>query len=332
MRLLISAAFNAGYIEIIDIESYGIIRIHGWMYPGNQYPNAQLSLAVNGKKVLSTHGTYRTLREDVAQSLGSSDKLLGFIVEFKTTMLAKSLLLAWNDTPIWEIQELSLPFQELSYPPYGMFLDCQEVLHRDTIYGVGPPCEYADPQFITIARTLESPILDFGCGSGALVRELRRFGMQAYGLERDRPAIHKHMDPVVARYISLYDGQFPLPFRDQQFRSVIATEVLEHIEDYEMALSELFRIAQDKVFITVPDMEAIPILAPLYIVPWHMLEATHVNFFTKQSLERCLVPHASKIDFVAISQGMIESNWVPGCLGALCDVNPAPGDSSSSEG
>lgn len=36
--------------------------------------------------------------------------------------------------------------------------------------------------------------------------------------------------------------------------------------------------------------------SPHGVVPWHLLESTHVNFFTQHSLHALLAPHASRID------------------------------------
>lgn len=322
MRLTICAPFDEGFIDVIDIEYYGVIRVHGWIKSNSQQLGEHLRMIVDGEGLM-LQGFYRSFREDVAHLLGCTDKLLGFIAEFETSHVADSLSLFWNGNPVWQTNHLSLPFDRIQSPSYGSLLQNQVVLHRDTMYGVGPPCSEVDPQFVSIASLLESPILDFGCGAGALIRELRKTGKEVYGLEIDRPEIWALMDKSVAEYITIYDGKFPLPFKDKQFRSVVSTEVIEHVSDYQMALSELFRVAQDKVFITVPDMASVPILAHLHVVPWHLLEATHLNFFTKRSLGDCLAPYVSKVVFVAISHGIIESTWVPGCLGAICDVKSA---------
>jgi hypothetical protein len=38
------------------------------------------------------------------------------------------------------------------------------------------------------------------------------------------------------------------------------------------------------------------------VVPWHLLESTHVNFFTQASLESLLAPIASRMEMARFGQ------------------------------
>jgi hypothetical protein len=38
------------------------------------------------------------------------------------------------------------------------------------------------------------------------------------------------------------------------------------------------------------------------VVPWHLLEATHVNFFTQRSLQALLAPLGSRVEFARIGR------------------------------
>jgi hypothetical protein len=81
-----------------------------------------------------------------------------------------------------------------------------------------------------------------------------------------------------------------------QFKSLVCTEVSEHIAAYQDVLPEMARVAE-RALITVPDMSAIPALHPHHVVPWLLLESTHVNFFTQASLERTLRPYFPRLSF-----------------------------------
>jgi ubiquinone/menaquinone biosynthesis C-methylase UbiE len=76
---------------------------------------------------------------------------------------------------------------------------------------------------------------------------------------------------------------------DNSYEVCAMVEVLEHIDDYEAALSEARRVAASRMVMTVPNIEVIPALSEFLVVPWHLLEATHVNFFTPGSLEHVLL-------------------------------------------
>jgi SAM-dependent methyltransferase len=203
-------------------------------------------------------------------------------------------------------------------PHYANLLDEERVLHRDQIYGYGPPNPFADPAVIDLSSHLPGPVLDVGCGSGALVRALRERGLEAHGIELDRPEIATSLRDDVKPWITLYDGSRRMPFADGQFASVVCTEVLEHIPDYAAAVAEMARLARREALITVPDMSAIPRLFPHNVVPWHLLEATHLNFFTQRSLAALLAPHFPQVRFGRIGAFMVNGTEVFTSLVALC--------------
>jgi len=178
----------------------------------------------------------------------------------------------------------------------------RRVLHRQDIYSSGPPIPEASIAVLELTRHLPGPVLDFGCGAGALVRALRSEGVDAYGLELDDERIRYHLLDDTRPWVTLYDGRLPTPFRDGQFRSVCCSEVIEHLPDPVAAVEELARLASERVVVTVPDMSAIPRGYHHGIVPWHLLEATHLNFFTQSSLELLLTPIARKIEMARFGQ------------------------------
>src|SRR5205823_3164879 len=117
----------------------------------------------------------------------------------------------------------------------------------------------------------------------------------------DTQVIRQSIRSEATPYITLYDGQFPSPFFNGSFRSVFCSEVLEHIPQFEEAIRDIARLATEKVIFTVPDASAIPLGFLHVLVPWHLLEGTHVNFFNQTSLRHALEPHFSKISFGRIS-------------------------------
>jgi hypothetical protein len=84
-------------------------------------------------------------------------------------------------------------------------------------------------------------VLDVGCRSGNLKQVLPDNKIQYWGVDLHQPA------DVIG---SLEDG---LPFRNQEFYSVVALDVLEHTDNIYGAFGELCRIAQKYVVITFPN-------------------------------------------------------------------------------
>ena len=163
-------------------------------------------------------------------------------------------------------------------------------------------------------------MLDVGCGSGALVAALRSEGIEAYGLELTGERIEVALLAAARPHVTLYDGSLPLPWPPRSVESVVCTEVLEHIVGFEALVTELYRVARRAVLVTVPDCSAIPRGHAHFVVPWHLLESTHVNFFTQQSLERSLREGAETIEFARVGEVRCDSMTFYTSLAALVSL------------
>jgi SAM-dependent methyltransferase len=99
-----------------------------------------------------------------------------------------------------------------------------------------------------------SKVLDFGCGSGALVYAFRDAGYDAYGfdihdcLELRAPGDRQHFQIANkggdTSDFSLDWSQFLLPFEDASFDLVMSAQVLEHVQDHDAVIRELARVTK----------------------------------------------------------------------------------------
>ncbi len=85
-------------------------------------------------------------------------------------------------------------------------------------------------------------ILDFGCGSGTVVRMLRNAGFDAYGVDvrwegADFPDLTK-LPLAQAGHLRYYDAGGTLPF-DERFDLIISNQVIEHVEDLGAAVAAM---------------------------------------------------------------------------------------------
>jgi 2-polyprenyl-3-methyl-5-hydroxy-6-metoxy-1,4-benzoquinol methylase len=230
--------------------------------------------------------TYRTYRPDAAENVGASDPYLGFIVEFLTRPQHQYELHLAGEK-VWTFPERT----KVQAPHYETLLFEQAVLGRQNIYSSGPPEQTVAPTVLALARRLPGTVLDVGCGAGALVRALRLAGREAHGVEVERDEILRAIPDDVRPHVTLHSGGTKLPFADQSFDSVSMIEVLEHIPEPDAMVREVARVTRRRFLLTVPDISAIPRCASQQVVPWHLLEATHVNFFNAVSLRSLLERH-----------------------------------------
>ena len=166
----------------------------------------------------------------------------------------------------------------------------QTLLHRENIYGSGPPIEEPGVEVSDLLRAYlpeRASVVDVGCGAGAYGPPLIAAGHDWLGLEANdyccgiltrRQLPFRKVDLTAAR----------LPATDGEFDSAICIEVLEHTKDPEIFAGEIARIIRGRALFSVPNLELLPYLHDWRVVPWHLLEADHKNFFTRASLQALL--------------------------------------------
>ena len=304
--------FDAGVLDTMDVEPSGEILLCGWSR--NTTDSPAFRLVIDGTP-LERREEFRLRRSDLASAfgLGSTHHGFGIVFHAPAGWACNVIEVRLGPQPVISVW----PGLTRAEPHYASLFEEPRVLHRDDIYGYGPPSPEVDLQVLELARTLPAPILDFGCGSGALVRALLSEGRKAEGIELRRPEIIASLKDDVRPFIRLHEGTFPLPYADDEFGGVVCSEVLEHVPDWETAIKELGRVARQAI-ITVPDMSAIPSLFPHHVVPWHLLESTHVNFFTQRSLHAAVSKRFSRIRFLRLGQVLVNGTRTFTSLVADC--------------
>lgn len=305
-----------GAIDYLEVDGSGIVRIHGWYHDFSENKSTAPTLKLGGVGELDSINHFRVSRADVNLALGTEDPFHGMVFEFlipDETPNKRTWEVYWNSECVLSVEE-ELSIQSPSYP---YLINDERVFHRDWIYCSGLPVDYLNEEVLSLAKTLPGPALDFGCGTGVIAAALRQDGIEARGLEIDRAEIRKSLPKDREAFVDLYEGSLPLPYKDDSFESVILSEVLEHLEDSESVMAELSRVCKSQILVTVPDLSGIPLNHKNGVVPWHLLESTHVNFFNPTSLESFLSKWFSSIELYRISRNETNATQWWGGLMAL---------------
>jgi SAM-dependent methyltransferase len=314
----IDVAIPGGHVDSMVRSDDGVLAVFGWCDDLDGFER-MLHLRVGGASRSASH-VFRVPRPDVEGRGGASRPLAGAVAEWllDAHAAARDAVLLVNGR---DVAAIRLP--PVQDTPYRHLHAHPQILGRDGIYAFGPPNRIVSDEVLHLARQLPGPVLDFGCGAGAPVRALRQGGVDAFGLEIDEARIRQHLFADVQPFVTLYDGSLPTRFGDRQFASVVCSEVLEHVAAPDAAIAEIARLAARRLMVTVPDMSAIPRGYAHGVVPWHLLESTHINFFTHYSLKAALAPYTSRIEMARI--GLVQCDRIQfyGSLVALASVDRA---------
>jgi SAM-dependent methyltransferase len=97
-------------------------------------------------------------------------------------------------------------------------------------------------------------ILDVGCGEGFTLERFynEKIGRGFEGIEYDSEAV-KTANKLYP-HLDIKQGDiYKLPYKNNSFDLVVATEVLEHLEDPKKAYRELLRVSNKYVLLSVPN-------------------------------------------------------------------------------
>lgn len=137
-------------------------------------------------------------------------------------------------------------------------------------------------------------ILEVGCGPGESTRRILEMldGQYFEASEFEQRLIDMHEKfgfPVPLSQESAYE----MHREDNEFDCVLLLEVLEHLEDYNTALAEIFRVARKTVIISVPReplWRCLNFARGKYWSDWGNTPG-HINHWSRSSLIKLLEPH-----------------------------------------
>jgi len=109
----------------------------------------------------------------------------------------------------------------------------------------------------TLAELLPAParVLDFGCGTGNVARELARRGYDVRGCDVSAGMIDEARRAFPdMEWVRVTPG-FDLPFDDATFDAVVASSVLEYVADPAETIRQVARVLRPRgiAVVTVPD-------------------------------------------------------------------------------
>ncbi len=167
-------------------------------------------------------------------------------------------------------------------------------------HGWGPEVAQLNPEKINLlTKFAQGKVLDLGCGSGIYSYYLAKRGHRVFGIDVQSEFIQKAKSRYKHKNLTFQlASALKLPFKSDSFDTVVAFDVLEHVND-KKALLEISRVAK-KVIISVPHQNQ-KILTQWSLAHHHYMDKTHQREYTQDSLKMLLETSGFKIIYLTPS-------------------------------
>ncbi len=190
--------------------------------------------------------------------------------------------------------------------------------HIETILNCEPDPAFEErARFIVqaIEKQKSKRILDIGCGRGFYIRlfTLLKFPKKIVGVDQKQSYLRKieNLNKNDKRVSVLVGSIYRLPFQDASFDTVVASEIFEHLDNPQVAISECRRVLRKKgqLIITVPHknfpffwdpinfilMKFLHIHIPKHIWWLAGIWADHERLYTEKEIKSFLTKNEFKI-------------------------------------
>jgi len=291
------------------------VSISGWVFAPDRNPlQCHIRASLDGAVIGETRALF--VRKDVSDALQlpagvpTAFRLLGRVAHVDDEMRRLAVVAvsaSWGEEE-YEIGKFTVRLvpARLSAKPYGDVVhpDRTKLLRRDDIYGSGPPVTEPGGETLQLIREYLLPhtsVLDVGCGAGAYGPPLIADGHKWLGLEVN-PVCWELLSERNLPFRSSAESSGKFPCADGEFDDAICIEVLEHISEPDEFLEELARSTRYRTVFSVPNMEVIPYFSEAQVVPWHLLEGDHKNFFTRSGLRELLARHYRRVEVFSYAE------------------------------
>jgi SAM-dependent methyltransferase len=142
----------------------------------------------------------------------------------------------------------------------------------------------------------DSPIIDVGCGVGSNLELLKSVGLKVIGIDFEIYSLS-----LAKRRFStipfIHGDLLSLPFKTNSIETIIATDILEHLDDDSIGIKEIHRALKQKgsVILTVPALKSLWGIQD--VVGMHKRRYSRKEFLKKIEEEGFIVLKSSYFNF-----------------------------------
>lgn len=156
----------------------------------------------------------------------------------------------------------------------------------------------------------ENLILDLGCGNGAFVNTLISRGYNAYGTDASQQGIHQGNTVHPNRFFvqDLSSDDLPIDLQHLNFKTIISTEVIEHLYDPRAFVSFIKKVLTKngggEIILSTPYHGYLKNLVLAATGKWDshadpLWDGGHIKLWSRRTLSQLLEEQGSKVtDFI----------------------------------
>jgi SAM-dependent methyltransferase len=147
-------------------------------------------------------------------------------------------------------------------------------------------------------------VLDIGCATGALLASLREKGWRTMGVEISKPQAEyaRQERGLDVRTLPLEENRFP----PEEFQAVLASHLIEHLNDPASLIREVYRILAPggRFFVTTPNIGGFQ--ARLLGSRWRSAIFDHLYLFSVKTLSALLLKNGFRVEKTVTWGGLAE--------------------------
>jgi SAM-dependent methyltransferase len=163
--------------------------------------------------------------------------------------------------------------------------------------------------------TAKPAVLDIGCATGALLEKLRDRGWACTGVEISPSAEYARKERALdVRSLPLEENRFP----DAGFDIVLASHLIEHLNDPASFVTEVHRILKPGGYFIVTTPNIAGFQARLFGGRWRSAIFDHLYLFSIKTLSRLLTKHGFTIERVR-TWGGLAAGTAPAAVKRIAD-------------
>jgi len=167
-----------------------------------------------------------------------------------------------------------------------------------------------------LAGSGKKRVLDIGCATGRLLEHLREKGWETTGVEISGPQAEycRQKRNLDVRSLPLTENRFP----NGAFEAVLASHLIEHLNDPAGLVSEVSRILapEGRFFVTTPNIAGFQ--ARLFSTRWRSAIPDHLYLFSVKTLSRLLAEKGFAIE-KTVTWGGLAAGTAPAPVKRLFD-------------